>query len=122
MPRERLAPERRVVLQQVVDVPHPVVLLARPRALDALAPVRRLADRRPVDARDRVQRRAHRHALARGEHVRRLAVHRQPGGGPRALTQLEEEGGVGNSRGGKCQKTYPKCDGRRGREDERSER
>ena len=27
MPQERLASERRVVLQEVVDVPHPVVLL-----------------------------------------------------------------------------------------------
>lgn len=33
VPQQRLTSERRIVLQQIVDVPHPVVFLPRRRAL-----------------------------------------------------------------------------------------
>ena len=92
MSQQRLAPERGVVLQQVVDVSHPIIVLARSRTL---APTRllllsRAHDRRPVDARDGIRRRLHGYGLARIQHVRRPTVHGDAGGRARAFAYLRQ--------------------------------
>lgn len=79
MHQQRLAPERRIVLQQPVDIPHPVVLLPRARAFASFASVHASLgntrdDRRPVNRRDRVRRRAHGNRVAGAENCGLLAV------------------------------------------------
>lgn len=63
MPQQRLTPKRRIILQQIIDIPHPVIFLPRTRAL-ALSALLRVRDGRAVDARDRVERSADGHGLA----------------------------------------------------------
>lgn len=90
MSQQRLAPKRRIILQEIIDVPDPIVLLPRARALFfRKAPVvLRVRDGRAVDARNRVERRAHGHGFAWGEDVRDLAVHREACGRARAFADL----------------------------------
>ena len=87
MPRQRLAPERRIVLQQVIDIPNPVILLSRASTF-AIQNVLGLGNGRPIDAGNGVQRRAHGHRLARAEYMRYLPVHGQSRGRTTALTYL----------------------------------
>ena len=81
MPQQSLTPERRVILQQIVDVPHPVVLFSRSRALSIafrsiteylLAVV---GDARAVDAGDGEGRGLHGDTFAGFEDLGDAAVH-----------------------------------------------
>ena len=89
MPQQRLAPKRRIVLQQVIDIAHPVIFCARPSTFFALRVHRLCRNRRAVDAWDRVRRRTHSDALPWSEYPRLLSVHRDACGCAGALSNLD---------------------------------
>ena len=94
MPQQCLTPERRVILQQIVDVPHPVVLFPRSRALSiAFGSVSEylfavVGDTGPVDAGDGEGGGLDGDALAGLEDLRDAAVHGDGGVGATVLADL----------------------------------
>ena len=116
--QKRLAPESRIVLQQVVDIPNPIILFSRTDAF-RFPVLHIVGDGRSVDAWNRKARRVDSDRFSRVQNTRRLAIHRNTGSGSTSIPDLGKLGQTEESKffGVPYTQSYR----RRGRKDKRSE-
>jgi hypothetical protein len=97
-----LAPERGIVLEQVIDIPHPVVFLPWSSAFLWTLCTVGFGDRGSVDAWNGIRGRLNVDGFARVENVGCSAIHRDPCGGTAAVTYLKPRG----EESGKVRRNY----------------